>query len=82
MNTFQNASSFLIEPSRTLAHTRGGAQVNVDSSMNEAELPFCVLVLFGVIKAERRVDGGALVHELDGATWVGADVTDGKHAVR
>lgn len=35
-------------------------------------------VLVGVVHAERLVDGGALVHELDGAAGVGRDVADGE----
>ena len=36
-----------------------------------------VLVLVGVVQAERLVDRGALVHELDGTAWIGRDVADG-----
>lgn len=37
-------------------------------------------VLVGVIHAERLVDGGALVHEPDGAARVGRDVADGQQS--
>ena len=40
-----------------------------------------VLVPVGVVQAERLVDGGTLVHELDGAAGVGGDVADGKESV-
>lgn len=41
-------------------------------------LPVVVDVLVGVVHAEGLVDGGALVHELDGAAGVGRDVADGE----
>lgn len=34
-------------------------------------LPFGFFVIIGVIQAKRRIDGGALVHELDRTTRVG-----------
>ena len=44
--------------------------------------PGVVLVLVGVVEAEGRVDGGALVHHLQRAPRVGADVADRDHTVR
>lgn len=41
-------------------------------------LPVVVDVLVGVVHAEGLVDGGALVHELDGSARVGRDVADGE----
>lgn len=41
-------------------------------------VPVMIYVLVGVVHAERLVDGGALVHELYGASGVGRDVTDGQ----
>ena len=37
-----------------------------------------VLVPVGVVQTEGLVNGGALVHELDGAAGVGGDVADGE----
>lgn len=37
-----------------------------------------IYVLVGVVHAERLIDGGALVHELYGASRVSRDVTDGQ----
>ena len=41
-----------------------------------------VLVPVRVVEAEGLVDGGALVHELDGAARVGRNVADGQQPVR
>ena len=41
-----------------------------------------VLVAVGVVEAEGLVDGGALVHELNRASWIGADVANADQAVR
>ena len=44
----------------------------------------CLLVLvpLRIVEAEWLIDGGALVHELNGAAGVGRDVTDGQQTVR
>ena len=36
-----------------------------------------VLVLVGIVQTEWLVNGGALVHEFNGAAWICRDVTDG-----
>lgn len=41
-------------------------------------VPVVVDVLVGIVHAEGLVDGGALVHELDGAAGVSRDVADGE----
>ena len=41
-----------------------------------------VLVPVGVVQTEGLVNGGALVHELDGAAGVGGDVADGEQPMR
>lgn len=44
-------------------------------------VPVVIYVLVGVVHTERLIDGGALVHELDGAPGVSRDVTDGQKSV-
>lgn len=44
--------------------------------------PLRFLISVRVVEAEGGVDGGALVHELNGAARVGGNVADGQHAVR
>ena len=39
-----------------------------------------VLVLVGIVQTEWLVNGGALVHEFNGAAWICRDVTDGDKA--
>ena len=36
-----------------------------------------VLVLVGIVQTEWLINGGALVHEFNGAAWICRDVTDG-----
>ena len=61
------------KPGQLCGHVVNGA--DEDAVPLERHL---VLVLVGVVQAERLVDRGALVHELDGAAGVGGDVADGE----
>ena len=44
--------------------------------------PVALLVLVGIVEAERSVDGRALRHELDGTPRVGRYVADRQHSMR
>lgn len=50
------------------------------TSLHNKSIPVVIDVLVGVVHAERLVDGGALVHELDGASGVCRDVADGQQS--
>ena len=67
--------------SKTLMCTKPGQLCgHVVDGADEDAVPLerhLVLVLVGVVQAERLVDRGALVHELDGTARIGRDVADG-----
>lgn len=44
-------------------------------------VPVVIDVLVSVVHAEGLIDGGALVHEIDGASGVGRYVADGEQSV-
>ena len=60
------------KPGQLCGHVVDGA--DEDSVPLERHL---VLVLVGIVETEWLVNGGALVHEFNGAAWICRDVTDG-----